>query len=522
MPVDDAVLASLTTPDRVAIGDLTVVFDGGTPTAEGADDAYDAMDRVAAFDAFVQGLPAVSMWAIRKGFAEAGIQDGDVLLTSGLLDCRSLFLTGNCDTVYFMTFLDLSDGPILVDMPPGVLGAVDDMWWRWVIDIGVPGPDRGAGGRYLFAGPDYEGTMPESGLFVARSRTNRVGLFGRAFLEGDEPASVAARLRDGLKITPYTPGGFGSSIASFLEGEGPLGQPEEPRTPRFVEGTGLAVNTCPPSDPDAFYRLLDEAIQAEPASALDPEVAAPIAAVGIVKDLPFSPDKRMLGVLTEGGAAANACVRSVAMRPRPAEGFHFYPDTDSNWISPLFAGGYSFQTPPPLVTEAGIKPFPDPGAKKTLARASFFYLAIVISPAMCMNLPGIGSQYLGATMDTSKRTLHGGSTYRVRLPAGIPAGKFWSLTAYDNQTRSMVVTDQRFPRAGSQAYPTPAAVADADGSMTVWFGPAKPDGVPDGNWIKTDPERAWFALLRFYNPLPAFFDKSWRPGEIELVEPEGP
>lgn len=518
MPVDDAVLSSLTTPDEVVVGDRKVVFDGGVPTRGGADDAYALMDRAAAFDAFVQGLPAVSLWAIHKGFVEAGVQDGDVFLASGLLDCRSLLLTANCDTVYFIVFLDLSDGPVLVDVPPDVLGAADDMWWRWVIDFGVPGPDRGAGGRYLFAGPGYEGTLPEGGVFVARSRTNRVVLFGRAFIEDDDPAPVVARIKDKLKITPYAPGGLGSSIASFLDGQSPLGQLGKPSTPRFVEGTGLAVNTCPPSDPDAFYRLLDEAVQAEPASALDPEVAAPIAAAGIVKDQPFSPDKRMAHILAEAGAEANACVRAVAMRPRPTEGFHFYPDTDSNWISPLFAGGYSFQAPPPLVTDEGVKPFPDPGAKKTLARASFFYLATVVTPAMCMNLPGIGSQYLGVMMDSGQRTLHGGSTYRVRLPAGIPAGKFWSLTAYDNQTRSMVVTDQRFPRAGSQAYPTPAAVADADGSITVWFGPVKPDGVADGNWIRTDPARAWFALLRFYNPLPAFFDKSWRPGEVEFVD----
>lgn len=518
MPVDPVILAALTTPDEVAVGGRKVEFDDGMPTREGADLAYAAMDSAAAFDAFVQGLPPVSLWAIHKGFVGAGIHDGDVVLTSRLLDSRSLFLTANCDTVYFIAFLDLSDGPVLVDVPPDVLGAADDMWWRWITDFGVPGPDRGAGGRYLFTGPGYEGTLPEGGVFVARSRTNRVVLFGRAFLENNDPEPAVARIKAGLKITPYTPGSLGTSIASFLDGKSPLGRPAKWGTPRFVEGTGLAVNTCPPSDPDAFYRLLDEAVQAEPASALDPEVAAPIAAIGIVKDRPFSPDQRMAAILAEAGAAANACVRAVAMRPRPAEGFHFYPDTDSNWTSPLFAGGHSFQTPPPLVTEEGIQPFPDPGAKKTLARASFFYLATVITPAMCMNLPGIGSQYLGVTMDSDQQTLHGWSTYRLRLPAGIPAGKFWSLTAYDNQTRSMVVTDQRFPRAGSQAYPTPAAVPDADGSTTLWFGPVRPDKVPAGNWIQTDPQRAWFAILRFYNPLPAFFDKSWRPGEIELVD----
>ena len=91
------------------------------------------------------------------------------------------------------------------------------------------------------------------------------------------------------------------------------------------------------------------------------------------------------------------------------------------------------------------------------------------------------------------------------------------MTLYDNQTRSMLDTPQRFPRAGSQSYPSPAAVADADGSTTVFFGPEQPDGVDRGNWIQTVPGKGWFVILRLYSPLQSFFDKTWRPGEIEPV-----
>jgi hypothetical protein len=106
-------------------------------------------------------------------------------------------------------------------------------------------------------------------------------------------------------------------------------------------------------------------------------------------------------------------------------------------------------------------------------------------------------------------------TYKVTLPKDIPARAFWSFTLYDNQTRSMLQTPQKYPRAGSQSYPSPAAEAAADGSTTIWFGPEQPEGVARGNWIQTDPEKGWFTLLRLYSPLPSFFDKSWRPGEIE-------
>jgi hypothetical protein len=135
-----------------------------------------------------------------------------------------------------------------------------------------------------------------------------------------------------------------------------------------------------------------------------------------------------------------------------------------------------------------------------------------------MRLSGIGSQYLMATMDADKRYFDGARVYRVTLPGAIPAASFWSLTLYDSQTRSMLVTPQRYPRAGSQGYPSPAAEPGADGSTTVYFAPEQPNGVARGNWIQTVPGRGWFVLLRLYGPLEPFFDKTWRPGEVEAVE----
>ena len=106
---------------------------------------------------------------------------------------------------------------------------------------------------------------------------------------------------------------------------------------------------------------------------------------------------------------------------------------------------------------------------------------------MIMRLTGIGSQYLGAFVDSNGEYFDGGKTYKVTLPPNIPAEKFWSLTVYDNQTRSMLDTPQRYPRAGSQSYPTPAAEANADGSTTVYFGPSKPAGVKRR---QLDPDRS--------------------------------
>ena len=144
------------------------------------------------------------------------------------------------------------------------------------------------------------------------------------------------------------------------------------------------------------------------------------------------------------------------------------------------------------------------------------YAATGVTPAMCMRLTGIGSQYLMTVKDADGNRLDGGKTYL--RSAGHPAARFWSLTAYDNETRSMLQTPQRFPRAGSQSYPTPAATANADGSTTtITFGPERPADSPESNWIQTTEGKGWFPILRHYSPLQPFFDKSWRPSEIELA-----
>ena len=136
---------------------------------------------------------------------------------------------------------------------------------------------------------------------------------------------------------------------------------------------------------------------------------------------------------------------------------------------------------------------------------------------MVMRIPEVGSQYLMDFVDSGGNPFDGGKVYKVTLPPNIPAARFWSLTAYDNQTRSMLDTPQRYPRAGSQSYPSPAAEANADGSTTIYFSPTQPDGVKRGNWIQTTAGKGWFSILRFYSPLEPFFTKAWQPSELELV-----
>ena len=250
--------------------------------------------------------------------------------------------------------------------------------------------------------------------------------------------------------------------------------------PVFHEGTGKAFNTIPPSD-FSFYEMLNEIVQREPATSLDAELMGSLAAIGIVKGKPFAPDARMKKILTEGLVAANATSRTLFMSPRDPE-WYYYPG--SAWSNLLFKPGYEFETPIPEITPEGVKP-PRRATARWTREPDFFYGVTGITPGMAMRLTGIGSQYLLAMVDADKNYFDGAKTYKATLPKGIPEANFWSFMVYDNQTRSMLDTPQRYPRAGSQSFPSPAAEADADGSTTVYFSPTQPDGVKRGNWIQT-------------------------------------
>ena len=334
---------------------------------------------------------------------------------------------------------------MVLEVPPGLLGAIDDAWYRWVIDLGLPGPDRGLGGKYLIVPPNYDGPLPEGGFFTAHAQTTRVVWFGRMFLEQNSPKPAAEMIRKFTKIYQYDTGGVGTPLAEFLSGRVRLGRVAPPPETVFHEGTGKAINTIPPND-FSFYEMLNEVVQQEPATSLDLELMGPLAAIGIVKGKPFAPDTRMKTILTEAVAVGNATARCLVMNPRD-QSWAYY--SGSAWVSPLFVSGYEFETPIPVIEgpvrngqriPEGIKPFPKTGYRTLDARTFYFYSNVAMSPALAMRMTGVGSQYLYGTRDANKQYLDGAKTYRVRLPKGIPAANFWSLTLYDNQSRSMLDT----------------------------------------------------------------------------------
>lgn len=513
--VTQETVQSLGAPDTVQTRVGTLEFKDGAPTTETASKVYDTLDFTRALNVYNNSFRGASALAIVKGFASIGVKPGDVAIFSDLMDANSLFLTANADTVYYLTALDLSKGPMVVEQPSDAVGTINDMWFSWIIDIGAPGPDRGLGGKYLIVGPDYTGPLPEGGYFVAHSKTNLALYAARAYLVDNDPKPAVENIKHNLKIYPYRPGSFGTSIAQALEGTVRIaGEPKIPEM-KFMEVSGMSFNTIPPSD-YGFFELINENVQNEPATSYDIELAGQLAAIGIVHGKEFTPDERMKNILTDAAAVGQAAGRALNWRYAMKHPDWAYYE-GSHWGSMLWEGGAFFETPPPVFEEGVFKPLAPTGARTLDSRTAFYYGYTLDSPGMIMRIPDVGSQYLMGFLDSKGTPFDGAKTYKVTLPKDVPARAFWSFTLYDNQTRSMLQTPQKYPRAGSQSYPSPAAEAAADGTTTVYFGPAQPEGVARGNWIQTDPKKGWFTILRLYSPLPSFFEKTWQPSEVELV-----
>lgn len=467
---------SITTPDKVhtdLLGDLE--FFDGMPSKATVKKAYDFLDLSRGAETFLNGIPAASVYALLEGFKEAGLAPGDLGYMGNLMDARSLFLTPNSTTVYAFTELNVKDGPVVAEIPPGVLGPVDDAFFRFVTDVGNTGPDRGKGGKYLFVHRDYKGKLPK-GYFVARTPTYRNLFFFRAFVKNGDLKATTDAMK--AKFRAY-----------------PLTKAVNPPAQRFLDLSGKQFNTVHANN-FKFYEELNAVIQYEPADAFDPELVGLFASIGIKKGQPFRPDARMKKILTEAVAIGNATGRAISFAPRKETVF-FYPDR--KWNSPFAGMSYEFL---------------NNGERVLDDRIFFHYIATGITPAMAAPKVGLGSVYAFSAQDKNGDYLDGGKTYKVTLPAPIPAKDFWSFMVYSGQHRSMLETDQKLAGLDSNNH---SVKPNADGSYTIWFGPKPPNG-HEGNWIQTMSGKSFNCLLRLYGPLRPWFDKTWKPGDFEPVK----
>ena len=466
--------AGVAIPDTVETRLGTLRFSDGFPDDATVERLYDNLDFQRAVQAYLLGLAPVSQLANRKGIAELGPINSTVPIFEDRMDSKSLFLTPNNNTPYTWFWLDLRGGPLVLEVPPNVLGLIDDMWYSFVTDVGLVGPDKGKGGKYLILPPGYTGEVPPD-YHVVRPATFSVWVPWRSFLVDGDPKPGVELVEKHTKI--------------YLLKDAPNQPPI-----KFVHVSGKAFSTLAPAD-YSFWEYLNQVVQEEPTASVDPVTLGLYASIGIQKGRPFAPDMRMRKILTEAAVVGDATARAMNTRLRIKESY-YYPN--SAWRSGFY-GGYKFE---------------QDGVRILDAYSAFFFYATGVTPAMDSKTVGEGSQYMAAFVDAEGRPLDGGKNYRLHLPPNIPVKQFWSVILYDNQTRSMLQTDQRWPAVTSQ---TKAVLINPDGSVDVYFGPKAPVG-RENNWVQTIPGKGWNTLLRLYGPLQPWFDKTWRPSEIELIE----
>ena len=481
-PIPEDVL----TPNRVRTRLGLFNYFDGFPDDETMRLARRQVDLGRGVQTFLNFMPAASLEMLYVGHRDGyGMKPNqDIGIFDELMSSKSLWLTGNTDTVYASTFLDLSAGPIVVEVPPGTgPGTVNDAFFRFVVDMGGPGPDKGKGGKYLILGPGQEAPATTDGFFVAKTPSYINWLILRGFLDEEGKTDTARdSFKNGLKVYPYA-------------------MRTNPQANNFKNLTDWTVNTIHANN-FKFYEELNEVIQREPSEMFSPELLGMASAIGIQKGKPFAPDAEQKALLTEAVAIGNATARSILFSPQDPKAY-IYPNRSGYWQTGFPGGSHEY-----LVNKGN-------GGRDMDGRTLFFYLATVNTPAMALELPGVGSQYAFSSRDSNGAYLDGANTYKLTVPANAPANRFWSFVVYDPQTRSMLQSKES-PYPSKNNKRNQDMLVNDDGSVDLYFGPKAPEG-KKANWIKTIPSKGWFGILRLYGPLDPWFNQTWKLGAIKKM-----
>jgi hypothetical protein len=440
-----------------------------------------------ATQSYLWALPALNMYGMKEGSEKTFGKDYNILpIFKDRLNAKTLITTPNSDVIYALGYLDLKeDGPMVIEVPPGLQGILDDFWQRpicsegeidgrvWCGDVGLPGPDQGKGGKYLNLPPDYKGTPP-AGYFTLRSRTYGVFVFWRGFFKDPKQLAEPVRVMEQTRIYP-------------------LGKEASAKPMQFPNASAVPANMLYPTDGSAFD-MLDRFIQHEYADPADMEMRGVLAALGIVKGKPFNPDQRTRDLLGKGAKAAFRMAHVITYEPLAIEPNALWWK-DRRWAN-VFPGNATFT--------ADTFNYLDP-------RTGFFIVAYSTSPGMAANMVNVGAKYPVTFVDAAGNFLQGTNGYKLSLPKDIPAALFWSVTVYDPVTGSGLDNGQPFPSLNTMDKPA----ANADGSTDIYFGPNSPGA--GKNWLRTLPDKGFFVILRLYGPTQAFFDQAWKPSDIEKL-----
>jgi hypothetical protein len=461
------------------------------PTEESSKLLMDELLFQRASQTYLWALPLINTMGMKVGSENAFGAGYNVLpIWKKRLSAKTLVTTPNSDVIYAMSYLDLGkDGPLVFEAPPGLQGILLDFWQRpiegpvirghnYMGDVGFFGPDQGKGGKFLLLPPGYQGEAPE-GYFPYRSKTNNVFVFLRGFYQDAKNLGPAVATLEKTRIYP-------------------LGKEAAAKAMIFPDASGVATNMLPRKDASAFDQL-KQLVDSETRDLGDPDWMGMLAALGIEKGVPFTPDAKRRKLLDAAAGTAYQISRTLGTA-KEINGVDYRVFPDRQWINPM-ASGNPFDMAWHRTTTGNLA---------LDARANFFTNYYSWSPGMVSQVPGKGANYMVANFDAAGKPLSGTNSYKISLPPKIPAANFWSVTLYDAEHSSGLDNGQPFPSLGSRDNPR----VNADGSIDLYFG-AKPPAGKEGNWLATVPGRGFFAIIRLYSPTEGAFDGSWKPSDFE-------
>lgn len=453
---------------KTRIGELT--FENGHPSTATVEKLFEETDFQRACQAYLWALPIVSFAEFQRAHEKVfGAADGDVVIYDDLQSKLGI-LTSNATTPYIVAFADLDrTGPLVIDIPAGaVAGMVNDFWQRPVTDFGLAGPDKGKGGKYLMVAPNHEDPKA-AGYRVFRCTTNNI-LFGFRILTSDEKEAKA--LLDMYQIHSYA-------------------RRDNPPATKLLTTQRMPWSGMPPRGM-TYWERLHAILQREPVAERDRFFMAMLKLLGIEKGKPFQPNDRQKKLLTEGALVGEAMAKANDFAKR---------------FQPPFWEGRHWDLALCLDPTQRAESY-----DQLDERAAWFYEAVTTSAGMVTTTPGIGQTYLAAYKDRQSNWLDGGKNYVLRVPPNAPAKQFWSFTVYDIDTRCLIDNPQKKADLSSRQ----DLQNNTDGSVDLYFGPEAPMG-KEKSWVQTLPGKGWFTYFRLYAPTEAYFDKTWKLPDIEMV-----
>ncbi len=279
----------------------------------------------------------------------------------------------------------------------------------------------------------------------------------------------------------------------------PLSQADNPPPPAGVVAVGeKAIDTDWPKDYRA-WELIHAGMQLDNIRKQDKIIYDFLRELGIEHGKPFNPDARQKRILTRAADTGHRMVMNLAFNNRNPE-VEWWPDRQ--WVQILSAKDALFET------ETYDEVTDRAQWYQLVANAKYIFEARDREPVY-----GAGSAYLSSYKDNEGAFLNGSNSYRLTVPTDVPIANFWSVTVYDNDTRSMISNDQKRIARGS----TDEIEVNADGTVDLYYGPQLPEGAPESNWVQTNKGDGWFVLFRFYGPEKPYYDRSWKLNDFERV-----